>query len=178
MIAKPHISVKPNMSSLVIEPMAAGDWSAIRSIYLQGIATGLATFETEAPPWETWDAAHLSFARLAARAGGDVIGWAALSPVSQRKAYLGVAEVSVYVAPDSRGRRVGSALLERLIQESEKNGTWTLQAAVFPENAATIALHKRFGFREVGRRERISKLNGIWRDTILLERRSKITGTL
>ena len=106
-----------------------------------------------------------------------MIGWAALSPVSQRKAYAGVAEVSVYVAADSRGRGVGSALLQRLIEESEQNGIWTLQAAVFPENAATVALHKRCGFREIGRRERISKLNGIWRDTILLERRSQIIGT-
>jgi phosphinothricin acetyltransferase len=176
MIAKPHISVKPNMSSSTIEPMRAGDWPVVRAIYLEGIATGEATFETEAPSWETWDAAQLSFARLVARHGGDVIGWAALSPVSRRKAYAGVAEVSVYVAADSRGRRVGSALLERMIQESEQNGIWTLQAAVFPENAATIALHKRFGFREVGRRERISKLNGIWRDTILLERRSRTVG--
>lgn len=164
------------MREVVIESMTADDWLAVRAVYLEGIATGDATFETEAPSWETWDAAHLRFARLVARDGEDVIGWAALSPVSQRKAYLGVAEVSVYVAAQNRGQGVGKALLERLIQESEQNGVWTLQAAVFRENAATIALHEGFGFREVGRRERISKLNGNWRDTILLERRSEIVG--
>ena len=164
------------MSGFTIEPMSAGDWPAVRAIYLEGIATGAATFETEAPSWEEWDAAHLSFARLVARAGDHVSGWAALSPVSRRKAYAGVAEVSVYVAADSRGKGVGRALLDRLIQESEQNGIWTLQAAVFPENAATLALHQRCGFREIGRRERISTLNGSWRDTILLERRSRTVG--
>ena len=164
------------MSEIVIGSMGADDWLAVRAVYLEGIATGDATFETEAPSWETWDAAHLRFARLVARDGEDVIGWAALSRVSQRKAYSGVAEVSVYVAAHSRGKGVGKALLERLIRESEQNRIWTLQAAVFPENTATLALHKRCAFREVGRRERISKLNGKWRDTILLERRSEIVG--
>lgn len=176
MIAKLDISVKPNMSPLMLEPMRAADWPVVRAIYLEGIATDEATFETEAPSWEEWDAAHLSFARLLARAGDNVSGWAALSPVSRRKAYAGVAEVSVYVAAQSRGQGVGTGLLERLIEESEQNGIWTLQASVFPENAATLALHKRCGFREIGRRERISKLNGRWRDTILLERRSTIVG--
>lgn len=176
MIAKLDISVKPNMSPLTLEPMRAADWPVVRAIYLEGIATGEATFETEAPSWEEWDAAHLSFARLLARAGDNVSGWAALSPVSRRKAYAGVAEVSVYVAAQSRGQGVGTALLERLIEESEQNGIWTLQASVFPENAATLALHKRCDFREIGRRERISKVNGRWRDTILLERRSTIVG--
>ena len=164
------------MNELIIESMTPGDWQAVRAIYLEGIATGDATFETEAPSWEAWDTAHLAFARLVAQRAGNVVGWASLTPVSQRKAYAGVAEVSVYVAAHSRERGVGKALLERLIQESEHNGIWTLQAAVFPENAATIALHKRCGFREVGRRERISKLSGTWRDTILLERRSEIVG--
>ena len=176
MITEPHISVKPNMNTVVIESMTAGDWEGVREIYLEGIATGHATFETEAPSWGDWDAAHLTFGRLVARGDTSVIGWAALSPVSRRKAYAGVAEVSVYVAAHSRERGVGSALLERLIEESERNGIWTLQAAVFPENAATIALHKRCGFREIGRRERVSKLNGNWRDTILFERRSEMVG--
>ena len=164
------------MSGFTIGPMKSQDWPAVRAIYLEGIATGQATFETEAPSWEVWDAAHLSFARLVARGSSDLIGWAALSPVSQRKAYAGVAEVSVYVAKKSRGKGVGRALLERLIGESEEHGIWTLQAAVFPENVATASLHKRCGFREVGRRERISKLKCIWRDTILLERRSQTVG--
>jgi L-amino acid N-acyltransferase YncA len=176
MVAEPYISVKPNMSSFTIEPMVAGDWPVVRAIYLEGMATGEATFETQAPSREEWDLAHMAFGRLVVREGGEVIAWAALSRVSQRKAYAGVAEVSVYVAARSRGKGVGRALLERLIQESEQNGIWTLQAAVFPENAATLALHKRCDFREVGRRERISKLNGNWRDTILLERRSQTVG--
>lgn len=176
MVATPDISVKPDMSEIALEPMTPDDWPGVRAIYLEGMATGQATFETEAPSWEHWDAAHLSFARLVARADGGVIGWAALSPVSKREAYQGVAEVSVYVAGKRRGQGLGRRLLENLIDESERNGLWTLQAAVFSENAATVALHQRCGFREVGRRERIGKLNGVWRDTILLERRSTTVG--
>jgi len=160
------------MSEPVIDTMKHEDWPAVRSIYLEGIMTGNATFETEAPSWEEWDASHLGFARLVARKDNKIIGWAALSAVSRREVYSGVAEVSVYVAHDSRGKGVGRALLGQLIAESEPNGIWTLQASVFPENVATIALHQACGFREVGRRERISKLHGRWRDTILLERRS------
>ena len=160
-----------------VEQMRPTDWAKVRAIYLEGIATGHATFETDAPSWEDWDAAHLRFARLVARVGGTISGWAALSPVSRRQSYAGVAEVTVYVAAKHRNVRVGRALLEALIVESEKNGIWTLQAAVFPENAATIALHLRCGFRQAGRRERIGKLNGEWRDTILLERRSALIGT-
>jgi phosphinothricin acetyltransferase len=163
--------------ALAIEQMRPVDWAEVRAIYLEGIAMGHATFETDAPPWEVWDAAHLRFARLVARAGRTISGWAALSPVSQRQTYAGVAEVSVYVAANHRNAGVGRTLLERLIAESEGNGIWTLQAAVFPENVATIALHLRCGFREVGRRERIGKLNGEWRNTILLERRSAVIGT-
>ena len=161
----------------LVEPMSPGDWPAVRQIYLEGIATGQATFETEAPDWEQWNATHLEVARLVVRDAHDVLGWAALSRVSQRQAYAGVAEVSVYVSVNSRGRGVGRLLLDHLIEEAERHGVWTLQAVVFPENAATINLHKRCGFREVGRRERISKLNGVWRDTVLLERRSKTVGT-
>ena len=178
MVSDAHISVKPNMmKGLAIEQMSPFDWAAVKAIYLEGIATGHATFEVDAPSWEVWDDAHLRFARLVGRDGHKISGWAALSPVSRRKAYAGLAEVSVYVAADDRNAGVGRALLEALIAESEKNGIWMLQAVVFPENAATIALHLRCGFREVGRRERIGKLNGEWRDTILLERRSPLIGT-
>ena len=162
---------------LAIEQMGPIDWAEVKAIYREGIATGHATFETDAPSWEVWDDAHLGFARLVARDGQRISGWAALSPVSRRQAYAGVAEVSVYVAANHRRAGVGHALLETLIAESEKNGIWMLQAVVFPENAATLALHVRCGFREVGRRERIGKLNGEWRDTILLERRSPLIGT-
>ena len=162
---------------LGIEQMRPIDWPEVKAIYVEGIATGHATFETEAPAWEAWDAAHLAFARLVARHVHAISGWAALSPVSRRQAYAGVAEVSVYVAANHRNAGVGRALLDALIAESENNGIWMLQAVVFPENAATIALHLRCGFREVGRRERIGKLNNEWRDTILLERRSALTGT-
>ncbi len=164
------------MSKLAIEMMQPDDWIAVHSIYLEGIATGQATFETEAPSWKNWDATHLEFGRLVARENDRVSGWAALSPVSRRRVYSGVAEVSIYVARDRRGKGIGRALLTRLIAESEDHGIWTLQASVFPENSATIALHRVCGFREAGRRERISKLNGVWRDTILLERRSVKVG--
>ncbi len=161
---------------LRIDPMLSSDWPVVREIYLEGIATGQATFETEAPSWEAWDASHSPFARLVTRNCETVVGWAALSPVSSRKAYAGVAEVSVYVAESQRGCGLGRQLLEALIGESETNGIWSLQAVMFPENAASVALHQRCGFREVGRRERIGKLGGVWRDTILLERRSRQIG--
>ena len=149
----------------------------MRAIYLEGIATGQATFETTAPTWEKWDAGHLRKMRLVARGeGGEILGWAALSRVSDRCVYGGVAEVSVYVGERGRGRGVGRALLEALIAASERNEIWTLQAGVFPENAASVRLHLSCGFREVGRRERIGKLNGVWRDTLLLERRSRNVG--
>ena len=156
--------------------MKPGDWEQVRSIYLEGIATGYTTFETDAPSWEKWDAGHLQVARLVARKRDRVLGWAALSSVSKRDAYRGVAELSVSVAEASRGQGIGRALLEALIAESERNDIWTLQAAIFPENTASVKLHLRSGFREVGRRERIGKLNGSWRDTLLFERRSKIVG--
>jgi phosphinothricin acetyltransferase len=164
------------MSPFLIEAMHPDDWPAVRSIYLEGIASGHATFETEAPSRRDWDASHYQFGRLVAREADRVVGWAALSPVSRRQAYSGVAEVSVYVAGDSRGKRIGRALLDQLICESEQNGIWTLQASVFPENTATIGLHRGCGFNEVGRRERIGKLNSTWRDTLLLERPSPRVG--
>jgi len=157
--------------------MRAEDWPDVRAVYAEGIATGQATFETEAPAWEAWDAAHLPFARLVARRpGGRVAGFAALCPVSARKAYAGVAEVSVYVGAEFRGRGLGRSLLGALVRESEAHGVWTLQASVFAENAASLALHEREGFRVVGRRERVAQLGGRWRDTVLLERRSRVVG--
>jgi L-amino acid N-acyltransferase YncA len=164
------------MRKAAINEMRPGDWEDVRTIYAEGIATGQATFETEAPSWEAWDACHLPCARLLARKDEAIVGWAALSPVSSRKAYAGVAEVSVYVAQNQRGAGFGRQLLEALIIDSEENGIWSLQAVMFPENAGSVALHRRCGFREVGRRERIGKLNGVWRDTILLERRSQRIG--
>jgi L-amino acid N-acyltransferase YncA len=161
---------------VTVGPMTAEDWPAVRRIYAEGIATRQATFETEVPDWEGWDSAHLSEPRLVARDGDEVVGWAALSPVSDRPAYRGLAEVSVYVHDATRGRGVGHRLLEALIQESEEHRLWTLQAAVFPENGASVALHRRCGFREVGRRERIAQHHGVWRDTVLLERRSPRIG--
>lgn len=163
-------------ADLVLVEMSADDWPRVREIYLEGVATGDATFETEAPTWERWTASHLPRPRIVARVGGEVAGWAALSPVSGRDAYRGVAEVSVYVAASHRGRGVGRALLEMLTRESEGFGVWTLQASIFPENAASLALHERCGFRVVGRRERIARLKGVWRNTLLLERRSRVAG--
>lgn len=164
------------MMSVEIAALGAADWPWVRAIYLEGIATGNATFEREAPEWERWDAGHLEACRLAARVGGSPAGWAALSRVSARAVYAGVAEVSVYVAAAARGAGVGSALLAMLVEESERRGIWTLQAGIFPENAASLALHRKAGFREVGRRERLGAMNGCWRDVVLMERRSQIVG--
>ena len=177
MLGESNISVKANVTSVpVIWQMNPSDWDQVRAIYLEGIATGNATFETEAPSWEAWDSSHLPIARLVARRGDRVVGWAALSPVSQRCVYGGVAEVSVYVSQTHRHSGLGRQLLSALISESEQNGIWTLQAGMFPENVGSLTLHRRSGFREVGRRERIGKLNGVWRDTILWERRSSLVG--
>jgi len=160
-----------------VEEMRPGHWVDVQRIHREGIATGEATFETEPPSdWETWSADHLEFGRLVATAGGGVLGWAALSGVSDRCVYAGVAETSIYVGSGSRGRGVGSLLLERLIAEAEKQGIWTLQAGIFPENSSSITLHEKFGFRIVGQRERLGKLKGNWRDVLLLERRSQRVG--
>jgi phosphinothricin acetyltransferase len=160
-----------------IEPMTAADWPDVRAIYEAGIATGHATFQTEAPEWDAWDRGHLAACRLVARTDeGLTVGWAALSPVSARPVYAGVAEVSVYVADGSRGLGVGRMLLEALIRAAEADGRWTLQAGIFPENAASVRLHERCGFRVVGRRERIGRHHGLWRDVLLLERRSLTIG--
>lgn len=156
--------------------MVCEDWPHVAAIYLEGIATGNATFEAELPSWEEWDRRHLPFARLVARKASKVLGWAALTPVSTRRVYQGVAEVSVYVTQKARGGGIGKQLLQSLVAESEKNGVWTLQAGIFPENINSLALHKACGFREVGLRQRIGMLRGVWRDTMLLERRSPAVG--
>jgi L-amino acid N-acyltransferase YncA len=162
--------------SVEIRPMEPADWERVRAIYEQGIASGQATFELEAPSWERWDAAHHSFARLVARFEDRVIGWAALSPVSGRCCYAGVAEASVYVDTDHRGQGVGRQLLLETIAESERRGIWTLQGGTFAENEASLRLQLACGFRVVGRRERIGQLHGVWRDTVLTERRSPVVG--
>lgn len=161
----------------VVTPMIPEDWQTVRRILEGGIATGHASFDTEVPEWDAWDRSHLEACRFVARVDGEIAGWAALSPVSSRCIHSGVAEVSVYVGSRFRGRRVGKALMAELVDASEREGIWTLQGAAFPENAASIALQKAFGFREIGRQERLGKLNGIWRDVVLMERRSSVVGT-
>jgi L-amino acid N-acyltransferase YncA len=158
-----------------IEALTAGDWRAVRAIYLEGIATGDATFNTDAPSWESWDAEHHEGHRIVARLDGEVAGWAALAPVWEwREVYGGVAEVSVYVAERARRRGIGRLLLEELLAGADRAGIWTVQAGIFPENRASLALHAACGFRVVGVRERIGRLEGVWRDVLLLERRSPV----
>ena len=159
-----------------LRAMRDSDWDSVRAIYEAGIATGQATFETEAPSWERWDAKHLTAARLVAEQSGQVLGWAALSAVSDRCVYAGVAEVSVYVAEAARGKGIGRQLLEALVRASETAGIWTLQAGIFPENAASVAIHTACGFRIVGTRERLGQHHGRWRDALFLERRSSVAG--
>lgn len=164
-------------SSVRIERLQPLHWTDVRGIYEEGLATGHATLEAEVPEWESWDASHLAAPRLVGLMDGSVAGWAALSPVSSRCVYGGVAEVSVYVRDAFRKRGVGLALLEAVIRMSEGAGIWTLEAAMFPENLGSVALHRKAGFREVGRREKLGVLNGQWRDVLLLERRSRTVGT-
>jgi L-amino acid N-acyltransferase YncA len=156
--------------------MRPEDWEAVRAIYLEGIANGNSTFEHTAPDWQTWDQGHLPSCRLVARLGEEVLGWTALSPVSRRQVYAGVAEFSIYVAECARGRGIGAALLKALIESSERENIWTLQSGIFPENTASLELCRRFGFRVVGTRERVGCMAGRWRDVVLLERRSNIAG--
>lgn len=163
-------------ATIRVDPMREADWPAVADIYRQGIESGDATFETAVPSREAWDAAHLTAGRLVVREGDRVLGWAALSPVSERCAYGGVAEVSVYVDAAARGRGLGRRLLEALVEASEEAGIWTLQAGIFPENEPSLAIHRRCGFRVVGRREWLGRLGGQWRDVILLERRSGRVG--
>lgn len=160
---------------MTIRELRPEDWSAARAIYEEGIRSGDATFETETPSWERWDAAHPEL-RLVAEHEGSVVGWAALSPSSPRPCYCGVGEVSVYVSEDARGAGLGRTLLDELVARSEQAGYWTLTAGVFPENEASLRLHHACGFRKVGVRERLGRLGGLWRDVVLLERRSTLVG--
>ena len=160
--------------SIRIDGLRPADWDAVRRIYEEGIAGGDATFELSVPTWTEWDAAHLQPARLVARQGDEVVGWVALSPVSGRCVYGGVAETSVYVAADARGLGVGGKLLTSAVEASERAGLWTLQAGIFPENVASIGLHETCGFRVVGVRERLGRMGDRWRDVVLLERRSPL----
>ena len=161
------------MSDIELTRLLPEHWDNVARIYAEGIATRNATFETETPTWETWDAKHLADHRLVALSGSDVVGWAALGAVSDRCVYAGVAEGSVYVAAEARGRGVGRSLLEELIRRSEDAGIWTIQTGIFPENEASLRLHERVGFRVVGVRRRLGQLEGTWRDVMFLERRSE-----
>ena len=164
------------MSDLMIRSLLPTDWPSVRRIYEEGISTGDATFETKSPEWEDWDSKHIRSCRLVLEEGEGVLGWAALWPASDRCVYGGVAEVSVYVVNEARGKGVGTRLLQELISASEKEGFWTLQAGIFPENQSSVRIHEKCGFRVIGYRERLGKMNGFWRDVLLLERRSSSIG--
>jgi len=166
----------PTAADITITPMLLEDWPSVRQIYADGIATGNATFETAVPDWETWDRNHLQECRLVARSGDAVVAWAALSPVSARASYAGVAEHSVYVDQAWRGQGIGKLILAAFVAESETAGFWTLQSSIFPENQSSIAVHLACGFRILGRRKRVAMLHGVWRDTVIVERRSSVVG--
>jgi len=178
MIARPlkAFEITQDISAFDIRAMRSEDWPAIRTIYSAGIATGNATFATETPDWPEWNKRHLQECRLVALDNQQIVGWIALSPVSSRRVYAGVAEVSVYVAAEAQGRGVGKILLQSLIEHSENRGIWTLQAGIFPENVRSIAVHKSCGFRQFGLRQKIAQRDRIWRDVLLLERRSSSVG--
>ena len=163
---------KPSRFIIKTAPFTEKDWIAVSQIYKEGIATGIATFETQVPTWSDWNALHIKTCRIKAVSNNILIGWAALSPVSKREVYKGVAEISIYISAKYRNSGIGKVLLTQLINESEKAGFWTLQAGIFSHNKASIALHKSLGFREIGYREKIAKLNNIWYDNTILERRS------
>ena len=156
---------------MLVRPLDPDDYPAVADVFAEGIATGRATFETRVPTWEEWDAGHLAEHRFVAELDGEVAGWAAVVPYSRRAVYRGVGEESVYVAERARGRGIGRALLEAVIESARNGGLWTLQAGIFPDNLASLELHRRLGFREVGVRERIGQLDGAWRDVVLLELR-------
>jgi phosphinothricin acetyltransferase len=164
------------MTNVILRPMNDDDWPSVCRIYEEGLAGGNASFETTAPSWQNWNAAHCPHSRLVACQAGVVVGWAALSPTSSRSCYAGVAEVSVYVAANCRGQSVGSQLMTALITSSEANGIWTLCSGTFPENKASLKLQQSAGFRIIGTREKVARHHGIWRDTVLSERRSKVVG--
>ena len=159
-----------------IRHMDKADWEDVARIYEEGISTGFATFEQQVPNYESWDQAHIESCRLIAEEDGQILGWAALSPVSSRCVYGGVGEVSIYIGAESRGKGVGKGLLKKLVTESEEAGFWTIQSGIFPENKGSIALHEKVGFRFIGKRERVAKIHGIWRDNLLFEKRSKNIG--
>jgi phosphinothricin acetyltransferase len=161
---------------VIIDTMQPQDWPAVRAIYLEGIATKNATFETSAPEWEKWDSGHLKNCRLVARINGQIVGWAALSPVSSRCVYAGVAEESIYIGESARGQGVGFRLLSALIEASEQAGLWTIQTGIFPENVVSLHLHERCGFRVLGVREKVGQMDSVWRDVVLMERRSRVVG--
>lgn len=156
--------------------MTADDWSSVAEIYKQGIDSGNATFQLEIPTWDDWDRDHIKSCRIIAENENEIVGWAALTEVSGRCVYAGVAEISVYVSDKHRRQKIGTKLLDKLISESENEKIWTLQAGIFTENIASLKIHEELGFRKIGHREKIGKMNGIWRDIILLERRSKVVG--
>jgi phosphinothricin acetyltransferase len=161
---------------MIIRNFEQKDFNQVADIYKQGIDTGVATFQNEIPDWESWDKSHLAIGRVAAFEGEEMSGWAALTPVSSRCVYAGVAEVSIYIASNFRGKGVGKLLMEHLIKASEEAGLWTLQSGIFPENIASISLHEKCGFRKIGYRERIGMKDGVWRDNVIMERRSKVVG--
>lgn len=160
-----------------IDVMKASDWEQVKNIYLEGIKTGIATFQTEAPAWKNWDRGHLNSCRLVARSQNEILGWVALSPTSSRDCYKGVVEVSIYVDEKYKGQGIGTMLLTELIKQSEENDIWTLYCSIIRENTASIKMHKKCGFREIGIREKIAKMSdGVWHDTVLMERRSNTVG--
>ncbi|MFP5040824.1 GNAT family N-acetyltransferase [Parasediminibacterium sp. JCM 36343] len=161
---------------ITLIPLLPQHWEAVKTIYEEGIATGNATFQTTAQSWQEWNDSHVKNCRIVAIENSEILGWAALTPVSSRCVYAGVAEVSVYVAAKARGKRIGTIMLQELINQSEQNGIWTLQSGIFPENKASISMHKKKGFRIIGYREKIGKMGTIWRDNISMERRSSIIG--
>lgn len=160
-----------------IEAMESLDWEQVKEIYLEGISSNLATFQTEVPTWENWDKSHISSCRLVVRSGNDVLGWGALSPTSSRNCYAGVVEVSIYIGEKYKGQGIGTTLLKNIIKQSEENGIWTLYSAIIRENIPSISMHKKCDFREIGFKERVAKTGtGVWHDVVLMERRSKIVG--